>query len=156
MVVTRVSHSCFLIELGPICNSMAASLWLKSCEDHSLLKSYNRGLWKNNYRSGPISYVTGLGPTVVWLLAVRTVVWRLAVRTVVWRLAVRTVVWLLALVSLPRGDLWLWQLLGLGTRITFLLHENNKGTDQSVHPHSLTNAFVIRSLKSTLAKNDTC
>ena len=54
MAVTRVSHSCFLIELGPICNSMAASLWLKSCEDHSLLKSYNGGLWKNNYRSGPI------------------------------------------------------------------------------------------------------
>ena len=26
MVVTRVSHSCLLIELGPICNSMAASL----------------------------------------------------------------------------------------------------------------------------------
>ena len=37
MVVTGVSHSCLLIELGPICNSMAASLWLKSCEDHSLL-----------------------------------------------------------------------------------------------------------------------
>ena len=26
MVVTRVSHSCLLIELGSICNSMAASL----------------------------------------------------------------------------------------------------------------------------------
>ena len=57
MAVTRVSHSCFLIELGPICNSMAASLWLKSCEDHSLLKSYNGGLWKNNYRSGPTTRV---------------------------------------------------------------------------------------------------
>ena len=56
MAVTslRVSHSCFLIELGPICKSKAASLRLKSCEDHSLLKSYNGGLWKNNYRSGPI------------------------------------------------------------------------------------------------------
>ena len=33
-----VSHICLLVELGPICNSMAASLCLKSCEDHSLLK----------------------------------------------------------------------------------------------------------------------
>ena len=49
-----------LIELGPICNSMAASLWLKSCEDHSLLKSYNGGLWKNNYRSGPLRRISGL------------------------------------------------------------------------------------------------
>ena len=53
MVVTWVSHSCLLIELDPICNSMAASLLLKSCEDHNLLKSYNGGIWKNNYRSGP-------------------------------------------------------------------------------------------------------
>ena len=36
-----VSHICLLVELGPICNSMAASLCSKSCEDHSLLKSYN-------------------------------------------------------------------------------------------------------------------
>ena len=48
-----VSHICLLVVLGPICNSMAASLCLKSCEDHSLLKSYNGGLWKNIYRSGP-------------------------------------------------------------------------------------------------------
>ena len=48
-----VSHICLLVELGQICNSIAASLCLKSCEDHSLLKSYNVGLWKNNYRSGP-------------------------------------------------------------------------------------------------------
>ena len=41
-----VSHICLLVELGSICNSMAASLCLKSCEDHSLLKSYNGGLWK--------------------------------------------------------------------------------------------------------------
>ena len=47
------SHSSLLVELGPICISMAASLCLKSCEDHSLLKSYDGGLWKNNYRSGP-------------------------------------------------------------------------------------------------------
>ena len=50
-----VSHICLLVELGPICNSMAALLCLKSCEDHSLLKSYNGGLWKNIYRSGPLS-----------------------------------------------------------------------------------------------------
>ena len=48
-----VSHICLLVELGPICNSTAASLCLKSCVDHSLLKSYNGGLWKNIYRSGP-------------------------------------------------------------------------------------------------------
>ena len=36
-------------------NSMTAPLSLKSCEDHSLLKSYNGGLWKNNYRSGPFT-----------------------------------------------------------------------------------------------------
>ena len=49
--VTRVSHSCLLIELGPICNSMAVSLCFKSCEDHKVLKSYNGGLWTNIYRS---------------------------------------------------------------------------------------------------------
>ena len=63
MAVTRVSHSCLLIELGAICNSMAASLWLKSCEDHSLLKSYNGGLWKNNYRSGPL--IRQSGPVMI-------------------------------------------------------------------------------------------
>ena len=53
MVVTGVSHSCILIELGPICNRMSASLLLKSFEDHNLLKSYyNRGIWKT---------ITGLG-----------------------------------------------------------------------------------------------
>ena len=51
-----VSHICLLVELGPICNSTAASLCLKSCVDHSLLKSYNGGLWKNIYRSGPYHY----------------------------------------------------------------------------------------------------
>ena len=50
-----VSHICLLVELGPICNSTAASLCLKSCVDHSLLKSYNGGLWKNIYRSGPFN-----------------------------------------------------------------------------------------------------
>ena len=49
-----VSHICLLVELGPICNSTTASLYLKSCEDHSLLKSYNGGIWKYNYRSGPL------------------------------------------------------------------------------------------------------
>ena len=43
------------VELGPICYSMAASLFFKSCEDHSLLKSYNGGIWKNNIR--PRSWV---------------------------------------------------------------------------------------------------
>ena len=52
-----VSHICLLVELGPICNSTAASLCLKSCVDHSLLKSYNGGLWKNIYRSGPNTYL---------------------------------------------------------------------------------------------------
>ena len=36
-----------LIELGPICNSMAASLAFKSSEGHSLLKNYNGGLLEN-------------------------------------------------------------------------------------------------------------
>ena len=52
-----VSHICLLVELGPICNSLAASLCLKSCEDHSLLESYNGGLWENIYRSGPYNRV---------------------------------------------------------------------------------------------------
>ena len=38
MPVTLAFHSCLQIELGPICNSIAASLCFKSCEDHSLLK----------------------------------------------------------------------------------------------------------------------
>ena len=46
--------SFLFIDWTTICISLAASLWLKSCEDHSLLKSYTGGLWKNNYRSGPI------------------------------------------------------------------------------------------------------
>ena len=50
-----VSHICLLVELGPIFNSMATSLCLKSCEDHSLLKSLNGGLWKT---------FTGLGPII--------------------------------------------------------------------------------------------
>ena len=53
MVITMVFHNSLLVELGPICNSIAALLCLKSCEDHSLLKSYNRGPWKNDYSSGP-------------------------------------------------------------------------------------------------------
>ena len=56
MAVTMVSHICLLVELGPICNSMAAPLCLKSCEDRSLLKSYNGGIWKA---------ITGLGPIVI-------------------------------------------------------------------------------------------
>ena len=49
MDVIKVSHYCLLIELGPICNSMAASLLFKSCEDHS----YNGDLWKRFTVLGP-------------------------------------------------------------------------------------------------------
>ena len=42
---------------------MAASLCFKSCEDHSLLKGYNGGQWKNSYRSVPCS----LGKTEVFI-----------------------------------------------------------------------------------------
>ena len=53
-VVKYAGHSCLLIELSPIiCNYMTSSLCFQSCEDHSLLKSYNGSL-KNSYRSGPI------------------------------------------------------------------------------------------------------
>ena len=38
ITITGVSHACLLIELGPICISMAASLWFKSCEDRRYLK----------------------------------------------------------------------------------------------------------------------
>ena len=41
--------------VGPICNSMAASsLCFKSCEEHSVLKTYNGGLWENIHMSRPI------------------------------------------------------------------------------------------------------
>ena len=52
-----ISHICLLVDIDPICNSMASSLFLKNCVDHSLLKSYNGGLWKNNDRSGSISAI---------------------------------------------------------------------------------------------------
>ena len=48
-----VSHICLLVELGPICNSMAASLCLKSCEDHKYLKAIMEVYGK---------IFTGLGP----------------------------------------------------------------------------------------------
>ena len=54
-----VSYICLLVELGPICNSMAASLCLKSCEDHSLLKSYNGAIMEVYGKT-----FTGLGPVV--------------------------------------------------------------------------------------------
>ena len=47
-----VFHSYLLIDIGPICNSIAASLCFESREDHRLLKSYNGGLWEKNYKSG--------------------------------------------------------------------------------------------------------
>ena len=37
-----------------------------------------------------------------------------------------------------------------------LLHANNKGTDRSEHPSSLISAFVVRSLKSIIAKLPMC
>ena len=58
MAVIGVNHACLLIELGTICISMAVSFWFKSCADHSVLKSYNGGLWKNIYKSG--SYYDGI------------------------------------------------------------------------------------------------
>ena len=63
-----VSHICLLVELGPICNSTAASLCLKSCVDHSLLKSYNGGPWKNIYRSGPLIAAYAIKRTVDMVL----------------------------------------------------------------------------------------
>ena len=48
-----ISHICLLVEVGPICNSMAASLCVKSCTDHSLLKSYMEVYGKT---------ITGLSP----------------------------------------------------------------------------------------------
>ena len=54
MTATGVSRACLLIELGPICIHMAASLWFISYEDHNLLKRYNGGIWEKN-RSGPSS-----------------------------------------------------------------------------------------------------
>ena len=53
MAVSSVSHSCLMIDLGPISNSMPASLCFKSYENHSVLKSYYGGIWKT---------FTGLGP----------------------------------------------------------------------------------------------
>ena len=39
MAVTMVSHSCLLVELGTIYNSMVASLYFKSCEATAYLKA---------------------------------------------------------------------------------------------------------------------
>ena len=77
MAVTGVSHACLLVELGPICISMTAFLWFKSCEDHSLLKSYNGGLWKKHLQVSvqkkkvrPVLLDTRLGRYVCGLLYV--------------------------------------------------------------------------------------
>ena len=51
-----VSHICLLVELGPICNSMAASLCLKSCEDHSLLKAIMEVYGETFTGLGPKAY----------------------------------------------------------------------------------------------------
>ena len=50
-----VSHICLLVELGPICNSMAASLCLKSCEDHVAYLKVIIDVYGKT--------ITGLGPT---------------------------------------------------------------------------------------------
>ena len=39
MTVTMVSHSCLLVELGTIYNSMVASLYFKSCKATAYLKA---------------------------------------------------------------------------------------------------------------------
>ena len=61
MAVTGVSHASLLIELGPICISIEASLLFKSCEDHSLLRSYNGGLWKTFTGLSPMPSVFFVG-----------------------------------------------------------------------------------------------
>ena len=53
IAVNRVSHSCLLTELGPICNFMVASTCLKSFEAHILLKTLMEVYGKP---------FTGLGP----------------------------------------------------------------------------------------------
>ena len=60
---------CLLVELGPICNSMAASLCLKSSEDHNLhvLTPYLKAIpevyekkqlqvWAQNWKSQTAGY----------------------------------------------------------------------------------------------------
>ena len=63
MMVTMVSNNCLLVELSPICHSMAASLCLKSCEDSSYLKSIMEVYGKTMTGLGPVelfnSYITG-------------------------------------------------------------------------------------------------
>ena len=53
MVVTMVSRICLLVELGPICNSMAALLCLKVVRTTAYLKAIMEVYGKNNYRSRP-------------------------------------------------------------------------------------------------------
>ena len=41
-----LSDSCLVVKTGPICISMVPTLGYKNSENHSLHKSYNRGIWK--------------------------------------------------------------------------------------------------------------
>ena len=65
MQVTRVSHSCLLIELGPICKSMAAPLCFKSCEDHSLLKAKMEVYGKTFTGLGPVPFLNNWSISII-------------------------------------------------------------------------------------------
>ena len=47
-------------------------------------------------------------------------------------------------------------MLGLTRENLTWLHVNNKGADQTAHPRSLVNTFVVRSIESTKANLATC
>ena len=63
MQVSRVSHSCVGIELGPICNSMAASLCVKSYEDPT---AYLKAIMKVYGKT-----CTGVGPSFEETMSLR-------------------------------------------------------------------------------------
>ena len=46
--------------------------------------------------------------------------------------------------------------MGLNARKPGIIHANNKGADQSVHPRSLISAFVICLLESKISKLASC
>ena len=57
-----------------ICKSMTASLWFKSFQDLSLLKSYNVDLWINIYKSVDLGGWSGLFCWIPWLLCLWPVI----------------------------------------------------------------------------------
>ena len=59
---------------------MATLLWFKSCEDHSLLKSYNGGLWYRIYRSGPINVYLNYSKYLAILIIIITLICRPAIK----------------------------------------------------------------------------